>query len=288
MENTGEKSSPSESESVPADAGPRTPSGVDAAMVQIIAKRQADGSRHPIDVCMAWTVRRLKRELHTTLPAFREMRPKQMRLVHDGVVLESAAPLTSYKIEPNSVVFVLKCSRRPKPSSSSSAAAVITGPPPPDAMETLMANPMMQAALANKDVLREILENNPQVKQLRDKNPELDQALGDPQVRRRLIRVEPLIHCCLAAYIDGWMDEWMVFISSLSHAHSTLPHTHELAQIYTHVFLMQPSRQEGRTLDPMLCGQPVCVCVCVYVCVYVCVLVCVCMCVCSSCNTWWK
>lgn len=54
----------------------------------------------------------------------------------------------------------------------------------PNAIRQLMNSPFMRAMMANPELLRTIIDSNPQMRELRERNPELNYILNDPQLLR--------------------------------------------------------------------------------------------------------
>lgn len=50
-------------------------------------------------------------------------------------------------------------------------------------LQNIMNSPMMRSLFSNPDILRSILDANPQIRQLREQHPELNHLLNDPEVR---------------------------------------------------------------------------------------------------------
>ncbi|KAI6182888.1 hypothetical protein M3Y97_00429000 [Aphelenchoides bicaudatus] len=150
--------------------------------------------------------------------------PKErVTLIFSGKILKDPDTVTSYGIKDGMVVHMVlraasqpaaPASTTPAPSSTTAPSATTTQASPleglfnsphiqqqaqqlmgnPEAMRELMSQPMMQNVLSNPDVLRSLIQDNPQIQQLSFKliiqrQPELGHLLNDPDIIRQTMEM---------------------------------------------------------------------------------------------------
>ena len=50
----------------------------------------------------------------------------------------------------------------------------------------MLDNPLTQSLMSNPDVIRQMLESNPQMQEVMERNPEIRQMLNNPEVLRQV------------------------------------------------------------------------------------------------------
>ena len=56
-------------------------------------------------------------------------------------------------------------------------------------MRQVLDNPVTQSLMSNPDVIRQMLESNPQMQEVMDRNPEIRQMLNNPEVLRQMMEI---------------------------------------------------------------------------------------------------
>merc|ERR1719183_959664 len=59
----------------------------------------------------------------------------------------------------------------------------------PEMMQQMMASPMVQEMLANPEIMRNMIQMNPQLRQLMEQRPELARILEDPETLQQSARM---------------------------------------------------------------------------------------------------
>ena len=59
----------------------------------------------------------------------------------------------------------------------------------PDMLRQVLDNPLTQSLMSNPDVIRQMLESNPQMQEVMDRNPEIRQMLNNPEVLRQMMEI---------------------------------------------------------------------------------------------------
>ena len=53
----------------------------------------------------------------------------------------------------------------------------------------MLDNPLTQSLMSNPDVIRQMLESNPQMQEVMERNPEIRQMLNNPEVLRQVSKI---------------------------------------------------------------------------------------------------
>mmetsp|Transcript_17234 Transcript_17234/g.51584 ORF Transcript_17234/g.51584 Transcript_17234/m.51584 type:complete len:494 (+) Transcript_17234:136-1617(+) len=173
-------------------------------MPRIVVKPTAGGNKVTVTLeNPSARITELKERLSTELSCPVE----QQRLIYKGQILKDEKTLSDYGIEDDHVLHFVKA--RPPGSSGASASAATgaasaatpaglspgaaggAGGPAgmTDFMQQAMNSPMMQQMFDNPEVLRNLLQANPQISQLLESNPELAQILNDPALLRQSMQL---------------------------------------------------------------------------------------------------
>jgi len=59
----------------------------------------------------------------------------------------------------------------------------------PDLMRQVMDSPLTQSLMSNPEILRSLIQSNPQMRQLMDRNPEINHMLNNPDVLRQTMEI---------------------------------------------------------------------------------------------------
>lgn len=143
-------------------------------------------------------------------------------LTDDRETLASCGVLDGHTIH-----FVKGGPSAPATSPSPPAASPALSPafPPPDALRGMMESPMMQSMMQNPDIMRNLVESNPQLRALADAHPELRHALSDPDLMRQAMQSarDPYgilrLHCHLSAF-KGLSDPLLLCLASVYSSHA--------------------------------------------------------------------
>ena len=56
-------------------------------------------------------------------------------------------------------------------------------------LSQVLDNPVTQSLMSNPDVIRQMLESNPQMQEVMDRNQEIRQMLNNPEVLRQMMEI---------------------------------------------------------------------------------------------------
>merc|ERR1719423_406057 len=59
----------------------------------------------------------------------------------------------------------------------------------PDLMRQIMDSPLTQSLMSNPEIMRNLIQSNPQMRQLMDRNPEINHMLNNPDILRQTMEI---------------------------------------------------------------------------------------------------
>ncbi|KAK9838696.1 hypothetical protein WJX74_001530 [Apatococcus lobatus] len=175
----------------------------------VAVKPTQGGDRFTVEVSSDSSISEFKEEVNKA----RQVPVAEQRIIYKGQVLKDERTVGSYGIEKEHVVHMVRSrpqsqttgsSPSPQQATSQSAAPPAQGinaagleglGQPQQAqgmqqmMQQMMNNPMMQNMLNNPEMMRNIMQSNPQVQQLMDQNPELAHIFNNPQMLRESLQM---------------------------------------------------------------------------------------------------
>lgn len=130
----------------------------------------------------------------------------QQRLIYKGQILKDEKTINDYGIVHEHVVHFVKAraptdaprSGPPAPSSAASTRDAAMGIPGGGvagsvgmnaAIQQAMSNPMMQQMMSNPEIMRSLMQANPQMRQLMESNPEIAHLMNDPAMLRQSMQI---------------------------------------------------------------------------------------------------
>lgn len=179
--------------------------------VRIVVKPTAGGAKLEREVEREATIAEVKEALseEAGIPA------SDQRLIYKGQILKDERTVESYGIASDHVLHLVRGKPTGNTQSSAAAAAGVAaggaggsgsaaGVPPaagggaipgpmglmdPEMMRQMMGSPFMQQLLNNPELMRNMLQMNPGVRELMDRDPQMAQMLNNPELLRESINL---------------------------------------------------------------------------------------------------